>query len=71
MKKQIKQISALAAVILWVMLIITTVVVSFIDTETCNTLFRGLIFTYIILPVVVYAMILVYKILSGKNTGSK
>lgn len=71
MKKQIKQISALASVILWVMLIITTVVVSFIDNETCNTLFRGLIFTDIILPVVVYAMILVYKILSGKNTDSK
>lgn len=66
-KKTWKRISALAIVILWGMLLITTLVVSFIDNEFCNRLFQGLIFADIVLPVVAYAMMLMYKYLSKKN----
>ena len=67
MKKNIKRIAALTIVILWGLLIITTLIVAFIDNEVCNTLFKGLMITDILLPVVAYAMILVYRILSKKN----
>lgn len=65
--KKIKQIAALSVVILWGILILTTVIISFIDSEVTNTLFKGLIFTDIVLPVVAYAMLFVYKIFKGRG----
>lgn len=67
MKKKIVRIAALTAVVLWAILIITTIIVAFIDTETTNLLFTGLIITDILLPVVIYAMMLAYKYLRGKG----
>lgn len=61
--KKLKQIAALTVVILWVILIIVTLIVAFIPTETSRTLFNGLIFTDIVLPVVAYAIMLSYKYL--------
>lgn len=65
--KKLKQISALAIVIIWALLILTTVIVAFIDSEVTNNLFKGLIFTDIVLPVVAYAMIFVYKMFKGRG----
>ena len=59
--KKFKRIAALTIVILWAALIIVTLITAFIATETAHTLFKGLIFTDIVLPVVAYAMMLVYK----------
>ena len=56
--KKFKRIAALAVVIAWAALI---------DNETAHTLFKGLIFTDIVLPVVAYAMMLMYKYLSGRK----
>lgn len=69
MKKNglLKRIIALGIVVLWGILLLTTLVVAFIDNEICNTLFRGLMITDILLPVVAYAMMLVYRILSKKE----
>ena len=39
----------------------------FINTDSARTLFNGLIFTDIIFPIVIYAMMLVYRILSHKS----
>ena len=36
-------------------------------TRKKHTLFKGLIFTDIVLPIVAYAMMLMYKYLSGRN----
>ncbi|MDO5403136.1 MAG: hypothetical protein Q4F11_06830 [Eubacteriales bacterium] len=66
-KKTWKRITALAVVILWGMLLITTLVTALIDNEFCNRLFQGLIFADIVLPVVSYAMLLMYKFFSKKN----
>ena len=69
-KKTWKRISALAIVILWGMLLITTLIVALINNDVCRQLFPGLIFTDIALPVVAYAIMLVYKILSKRNSDN-
>ena len=68
--KNFKRIAALTIVILWAALIIVTLITAFIDNETAHTLFKGLIFTDIVLPVVAYAIMLVYKYLSGRSDRS-
>lgn len=65
--KKFKRITALTAVILWGMLIIATLITAFINTETAHTLFNGLIFVDIVFPVVIYAMMLVYRFLKNKD----
>lgn len=66
--KKFKRIAALTAVILWGMLIIATLITAFINTETARTLFNGLIFVDIVFPVVIYAMMLVYRFLKNKDS---
>ena len=61
--KRLKRFAALTAVIM----IIATLILAFIDNEACHKVFTGLLFTDIVFPVVIYAMTLVYKILSGRN----
>ena len=65
--KKMKRVAALLVVVFWAILLITTLVVAFFDTEACHTLFQGLIFTDIVLPVVVYAIMLAYKYLSKRG----
>lgn len=65
---KIKRFASLSIVVLWVILLITTLIVAFIDTENMKKLFTGLIITDIGLPIVAYAMMLAYKYLSGKNS---
>ena len=60
--KKFKRIAALAVVIAWAALIIITLITAFIDNETAHTLFND-----IVLPVVAYAMMLMYKYLSGRK----
>ena len=61
--KKFKRIAALAVVIAWAALIIITLITAFIDNETAHTLFKGLIFT----DIVAYAMMLMYKYISGRK----
>ena len=65
--KKFKQITALAAVILWGMLILTTLIVAFIDTEECRILFKGLVFTDIVLPVVAYAIMFLSRLFNNRD----
>ena len=65
MKKN-KRGVALTADSLWGVLIIVTLITAFNDTQTARTLFKGLIFTDIVFPIVIYAMMLVYKYLSKR-----
>ncbi|MDD6333904.1 MAG: hypothetical protein PUB04_05505 [Clostridia bacterium] len=64
---RLKRTAALVAVILWGIMIIATLVLAFIDNEACHNIFTGLLFTDIVFPVVIYAMMLVYRILKGRN----
>ena len=68
--KKFKRIAALTIVILWAALIIVTLITAVIDNEKAHTVFKGLIFNEIVLPVVAYAMMLVYKYLSGRSDRS-
>lgn len=67
MNKNLKRIGALTIVILWGILIIVTLAAAFIDNDFTRTIFPGLVFTIVGLPVVAYAMLLVYKILRGNR----
>ena len=60
---KIKRLAAFTVVILWISLLI----VSFIDTENMRKLFTGLIIMDIGIPIVAYAMMLAYKYMSGKK----
>ena len=64
--KNFKRIAALTAVVLWGILIIITLVAAFINTPAAKTLFKGLIYTDIVFPIVIYAMMMVYRFLSKK-----
>jgi len=66
-QSKLKKIAALTVVILWGVLLLATLIISFIDTEEMHRLFTGLIITDIGLPVVAYAMLLAYKYMSGKK----
>lgn len=61
-----KKVTTLAIVILWILLILTTLIVAFINTETARTLLKGLIVIDICLPVVGYAIRLMTHLLSKK-----
>ncbi len=61
-----KKVTALAIVILWILLILTTLIVAFINTETARTLLKGLIVIDICLPVVGYAIRLMAHLFSKK-----
>lgn len=65
--RKTKRVAALTAVVLWGLLLLITLITAFINTDTARTLFNGLIFTDIVFPVVIYAMMLVYRFLSHKN----
>lgn len=67
--KKIKRIAALIAVIAWILLLAATLVTALINTDTARTLFNGLIFTDIAFPIVIYAMMMVYRILSPKDNS--
>ena len=62
-----KRITALAIVILWAMLIITTLIVAFMNTETSRTLLKGRLVIDVCLPVVGYAIKIIANLLSNKN----
>ena len=64
--KKVKRGVDLNAVILWGVLIIVTLITAFIETQTARTLFKGLIFTDIGFPILIYAMMLVYRYLSKR-----
>lgn len=49
--KKFKKAAALIIVIAWGILLLTTLITAFIDNETAHTLFKGLIFTDIVLPI--------------------
>lgn len=64
---KLKRIGALAVVVILVALYITTFVLAFMKSPEAKTLFTGCIIATIGLPVVLYAMMLAWKFMSGKK----
>ncbi len=65
--KKIKRVLALTAVVLWLALIIFTLICATSSNPALAEIFPGLIFTVIMLPIIVWAMMLVYKFLSKRS----
>ncbi len=64
---KLKRIGALIVVIILVALYLVTLVLAFMQSPEAKLLFQGCIIATIGLPVILYAMMLVWKFLSGKD----
>lgn len=69
MKKKTKQILAIIAVILLVALYAATLILSLMDNEMAQSLFRGAVACTILIPVLLYVYIMAYKMLKGKGSS--
>ena len=65
--KSPKRILALIAVIAWIALIATTLVFAFLQTENSANIFTGLIYADIALPVVIFAIQLIARVLKKRR----
>lgn len=68
---KLKKILSIIALCAWGRLIAATVAVAFIGTDESRRLLTGLIYTDIILPVVIYAAILISKALRDRKNNNK
>ncbi|MBS4900186.1 MAG: hypothetical protein KHZ87_05410 [Clostridiales bacterium] len=68
---KLKRILSIIALCAWGGLIAATVAVAFIGTDESRRLLTGLIYTDIILPVVIYAAILISKALRDRKNNNK
>ena len=68
---KLKRILFIIALCAWGGLIAATVAVAFIGTDESRRLLTGLIYTDIILPVVIYAAILISKALRDRKNNNK
>lgn len=64
---KLKRIGALAVVIILAALYITTFILAFMQSPEAKALFQGCLIATIGLPVVLYAMMLAWKFMSGKK----
>lgn len=64
---KLKRIGALIVVIILVALYITTLILAFMKSPEAQLLFQGCIIATIGLPVVLYAIMLAWKYLSGRK----
>ena len=64
--KKSKRIFALAGAVLLIILYLSTLVFAFIDTDTSTRLLKASVALTILIPVLLYAFTMVYKLL-GKN----
>lgn len=67
--KNIKRISALIGAILLIGLYVSTLVFALIGSELTNTLLMASVALTIILPILFYGMILIYRLLDNKNNN--
>lgn len=67
----LKRLLAIIALCAWGGLIVATLVLAFIGTDSSRNILTGLIFTDILLPVVIYAAILISKALRDRKNNNK
>ena len=65
--KKLKSISALIAVVLLVSLYIVTFIAAFFNSPTSSRLFTACLISTFIIPVLLYAYMLVYRILKKRR----
>lgn len=67
----LKRVGALIVVFLLVSLYITTIILAFMDGEQAKMLFKGCIIATIGLPILLYAYILMFKLLKGRGVDEE
>lgn len=67
--KKFKRILAWSVIIILAGLYIATLILSFMGSPMAQTLFRGAFAATIILPVLLYAMLLIYRLLKGDDSS--
>ena len=65
--KKVKQILAMAGVILLVILYLSTLIFSIIGGELAMGLLRASIFCTVAVPILMYAFMLIYRVLKGRG----
>ena len=66
-KKKSKRIFALAGAVLLIILYLSTLVFAFIDTDTSTRLLKASVALTILIPVLLYAFTMVYKLLDKND----
>lgn len=67
----LKRVGALIVVFLLVSLYITTFVLAFMDGEQAKMMFKGCIIATIGLPILLYAYMLMFKLLKGRGVDEE
>ena len=65
--KRIKQILAWVVIVVLAGLYLATLILSFMGSPAARSLFRGAFAATILLPVLLYAMLLLYRLLKGED----
>lgn len=68
---KLKRVFAIIAVILLVGLYGSTLVFALSDSPNASYLFKASIFCTVIIPIMLYGYMIVYRIFSGKNTSDQ
>lgn len=68
--KKIKKVLAVIGVVLLVSIYIITLVSSLIDSPFAHSLFKASLFSTFAVPVFLYAVMLVYRLLKERNDNS-
>ncbi len=65
--KKLTRISAIIGVILLLSIYVITLVSSFVDSPFAHSLFKASLFSTFAIPVFIYGMMLVYRLIKEKN----
>ena len=68
--KKIKRVLALIGVVLLVSMYIITLISALIDSPYSNSLFQASIFATFVVPIFIYGVMLIYRLLKDKNNDS-
>lgn len=69
--KKIKQILAILGCILLVGLYVSTLIFALIGSEDTMNLFRASVYATVVVPVLIWAYSLIYRLLKNHSDGSK
>ena len=69
--KKLKQIAALTGAILLIALYLCTLIFSLMDSPAADGLFKASIYCTVAIPVLLYAMMLIFRVLKGRGNPQK
>lgn len=67
--KKIKRVLAILGVVLLLSMYLVTLISALIDSPYSFSLFKASVFSTVAVPIFIYAIMLVYKVIKGKDEG--